>query len=202
MRLFGTGNGGSRDSLPTPRAQIDENAGVSRAEFHRASDGRAVAMVVRHDFDDFRSHPPTFATEAEREWLKEHYQVGSPERERATKAHLTADELPLQVTVLNRPAHSLVKPHYHVNERASTTDTRHQVMVCLSGSVRVGIYAREGEHIVDVVLETGDLALLYEGHSIETLEDGTRLLEIKQGPMPSNPFDDNVAIVGPEAAAR
>jgi hypothetical protein len=66
----------------------------------------------------------------------------------------------------------------------------------------VGIYAREGEHIAHVVLTTGDLALLFEGHSIETLEDGTRLLEIKQGPMPSDPFDDNVPIVDSQAAAR
>jgi hypothetical protein len=151
-------------------------------------------MVVRHDFDDFGSHPPTFATDAERAWLKEHYRVASPELERETKAHLTPDELPLQVTILNRPAGSFVKPHYHTNEGPPASETRHQVMVCLSGSARVGIYAREGTHVADVELRSGDLALLYEGHSIETLEDGTRLLEIKQGPMPSDPFADNVPI--------
>jgi hypothetical protein len=175
---------------------------VSDAEIYRAPDGRAVAVVVRRDFNDFASHPPTFTSDAEREWLSEHYRVASPELERETKAHLTEDELPLQVTILNRPAGSFVNPHYHVNERAPASDTRHQVMVCLSGSARVGVYTREGDHVADVVLAAGDLALLHEGHSIETLEDGTRLLEIKQGPMPLDPFADNVPIADAGAGTR
>lgn len=167
---------------------------MSRAKLYQAFDGRTIAMVVRADFDDFTSYPPTFATEQERAWLREHYRVTSPELERETKAHLTEDSLPLQITLLNRPAGAFVKPHYHVNERPASSDTRHQVMVCLAGRARIGIFAKEGDHVVDVELGAGDFALLYEGHSIETLQDGTRLLEIKQGPMPANPFDDNVAI--------
>ena len=167
---------------------------MSDVEFYRASDGRPVAMVVRSDFDAFASHPPTFATEEERSWLAEHYRVASPELERETKAHLTPDELPLQITVLNRPAGAFVKPHYHVNDGPPGGETRHQVMACLAGSARIGIFAKEGPHVADVDLEQGDFALLYEGHSIETLADGTRLLEIKQGPAPANPFDDNVPI--------
>jgi hypothetical protein len=174
---------------------------MSTAEMHRAADGRPLAMVVRHDFDDFTSFPPTFDTQAEREWLQEHYRVASPELERTTKAHLTPDELPLQMTLLNRPAGAFVKPHYHVNEGAAELDTRHQVMVCLTGRARIGIFAKEGDHVTDVDLDAGDLILMYEGHSIETLEDGTRLLEIKQGPMPANPFDDNVPIDSKEGAA-
>lgn len=167
---------------------------MSRAEVFRAPDGREVALVVRSDFDDFGSYPPTFATDEERAWLAEHYRVSSPELERETKAHLTPDELPLQLTVLNRPAGAFVKPHYHVNEGAAASETRHQVMVCLTGSARIGIYAKEGPHLGDVELAAGDFALLFEGHSIETLEDGTRLLEIKQGPMPADPFADNVPV--------
>jgi len=167
---------------------------VTGIEYFHAPDGRPVAMLVPHDFDDFESHPPTFETQEEREWLKEHYRVDSPELERLTKAHLTPDELPLQITILARPAGTFVKPHWHLNERPPEIETRHQVMVCLSGSARVGLFAREGDHVGDVVLGTGDLLLMYEGHSIETLEDGTRLLEIKQGPMPTDPFGDNIAI--------
>jgi hypothetical protein len=63
------------------------------------------------------------------------------------------------------------------------------------------VFAKEGDHIVDVELGTGDVVLLYEGHSIETLEDGTRLLEIKQGPMPEDPLADNVALPSVSAAA-
>ena len=169
---------------------------MSKADFYRAPGGRVVAMVVRSDFDDFESHPPTFDSEEEREWLKRHYRVNSPELERRTKAHLTEDELPLQITVLNRPEGAFVKPHYHLNEGPPHSETRHQVMVCLSGSARIGLFAKEGDHVDDVTLRAGDFALLYEGHSIETLEDGTRLLEIKQGPMPADPYADNVAIEG------
>jgi hypothetical protein len=172
---------------------------MSTAEFHRAADGRTLAMVIRADFDDFASFPPTFETAEEREWLERHYRVGSAELERTTKAHLTPDELPLQMTLLNRPSGALVKPHYHINEGAPQSETRHQVMVCLTGRARIGIFAKEGPHVADVELAAGDTILMYEGHSIETLEDGTRLLEIKQGPMPANPFDDNVAITTEEA---
>jgi hypothetical protein len=167
---------------------------MSRAETYTAPDGRPVGLVVRADFDDFASHPPTFNDEAEREWLAEYYDVASPELERTTKAHLTPDELPLQITLLNRPEGSQVKPHYHTNDRPPDSDTRHQVMVCLTGSARIGLFAKEGNHVADVVLGPGDLALMYEGHSIESLEDGTRLVEVKQGPMPANPLEDNVAL--------
>ncbi len=102
--------------------------------------------------------------------------------------------------MLRRPAGAFVKPHYHVNERETESATRHQVMVCLGGLARIGVYTKEGEHVADVDLSAGDVALLYEGHSIETREDGTRLLEIKQGPMPADPFADNVPL-GEEVAA-
>ena len=173
---------------------------MSRAETYRGPDGRPVAMVVRSDFDDFASHPPTFDTAEEREWLAAHYDVSSAELERTTKAHLTPDELPLQITVLARPPGAYVKPHYHINDRPPVSDTRHQVMVCLAGAARIGVYAKEGEHVADVVVGPGDFALLCEGHSIETLEQGTRLLEVKQGPMPADPLQDNVPLATSESA--
>jgi hypothetical protein len=175
---------------------------MSQAETYRAPDGRPIGMVVRSDFDDYASHPPTFETDVEREWLAASYSVASPEQERATKAHLTPDELPLQITVLNRPAGSLVRPHYHTNDELPRSETRHQVMVCLSGRARIGLFAKEGDHVADVELAPGDFALLYEGHSIETLKDGTRLLEVKQGPMPQDPRADNVPLAGTETSAR
>ena len=174
---------------------------MSQVETYTAPDGRPIGMVVRSDFDDYASHPPTFETEVEREWLAASYSVASPEQERATKAHLTPDELPLQLTVLNRPAGSLVRPHYHTNDELPRSETRHQVMVCLSGCARIGLFAKEGDHVADVELAPGDFALLYEGHSIETLEDGTRLLEVKQGPMPADPREDNVPLTGAETSA-
>ena len=122
---------------------------VSGVEIYRARDGREIGLVIRADFDDFASHPPTFDTAEERAWLERHYRVDSPELERRTKAHVTADELPLQVTVLNRPAGAFVNPHYHTNERSPQTATRHQVMVCLGGAVRIGLFATDGDHVED-----------------------------------------------------
>jgi hypothetical protein len=167
---------------------------VSKAELHHASDGRMVAMVIRHDFDDFESYPPTFSTAEERGWLQRGYRVASPEVERATKAHLTPDDASLQMTILNRPASAYVKPHYHLNERPPTGQFRHQTMICLSGQARIGVYEYEGAHVADVDLEAGDLVMLCEGHSILSVRDGTRLVEIKQGPMPDEPFGDSVMI--------
>ncbi len=173
---------------------------MSEVEHVHAADGRPLAMVVRGDFDDFAAHPPTFETPEERDWLVRHYNVSSPERERATKAHLTADELPLQITILNRGAGGFVKPHWHTNETAAESESRHQVMICQRGSARIGVFARDGPHAADIVLRAGDLVLLHEGHSVETLEDGTRLIEIKQGPMPADRLADNVPVpTGPEA---
>ena len=171
---------------------------MSDIEVHRGPDGATLAMVVRADFDAFEAYPPTFETEEEREWLARHYRVASPELERRTKAHLTDDVLPLQLTILNRPAGAFVKPHYHTNDGPAESETRHQVMLCQAGSAEIGIFSRDGTHVADVVLGPGDLALLFEGHSIRTLEDGTRLVEIKQGPMPADPFADNVPV--PEQA--
>ena len=167
---------------------------MNGVEYFRAAGGRLIGLLVPHDFDDFESHPPTFETDEEREWLKSFYRVKSPELERRTKAHITADELPLQITVLQRPAGSFVKPHWHLNERPPDVETRHQVMFCAGGSARVGLFTKEGDHVADVVMAPGDLLLMCEGHSIETLEDGTRLLEIKQGPMPQDPFGDSIAL--------
>jgi hypothetical protein len=174
---------------------------MSAAEWLKADDGRVLAMVLRQDFDDFASHPPTFDTEEEREWLRDYYKVASPELERVTKAHVTEEGLPLQITILNRPAGAFVKPHYHVNERPPVSATRHQVMICLSGKARIGVFDKDGPHAGDIDLGPGDLILMYEGHSIETLIDGTRLIEIKQGPSPTNPYDDNVAIESSAAQA-
>jgi hypothetical protein len=179
----------------------EEGRAMTGVQFFNAPDGRPIGMLVPHDFDDFESHRPTFETDEEREWLKSYYRVESPDLERRTKAHITDDDLPLQVTVLARPAGAFVNPHWHRNEAPPAGETRHQVMVCMSGSARVGLFAKEGAHVADVVLGPGDLLLMYEGHSIETLEDGTRLIEVKQGPMPEDPFGDSIALAHVAASA-
>ncbi|MBX6351513.1 MAG: hypothetical protein IRZ11_08420, partial [Clostridia bacterium] len=110
------------------------------------------------------------------------------------KAHITEDEWPLQIVLLNRPKGSFTKAHYHVNERPPEVKTRHQVLICQRGAVEVGVYTKEGEALGEVVLRPGDLVLCLEGHSVRFLEDGTKVVEIKQGPFPETDAADKVEL--------
>lgn len=161
-------------------------------EYIKAADGRTIAMVVRDDFGDYAAFPPYLDTEEEKAHLAAAYQGQDPEKERNSKAHITANELPLQVILLNRDPGSVVNPHYHaVTERPQTT-TRHQIMFCKAGKMRIGVYAKEGVHVKDVDLGPGDFILMYEGHQIEFLEPGTRAIEIKEGPFPETDEADKI----------
>lgn len=161
---------------------------------YRAEDGRFIAMFIPGNFDDFQGFPPFVRTEEEIRHLQQAYQVRSPEVERSTKAHLTEDELPLQIVLLQRPPGSKVNPHYHVNDTPSESPTRHQLMICFSGHARIGISTKDGIHLDTVDLHTHDMLLLAEGHAIEFVEEGTRLVEIKMGPFPGSDAADKVDI--------
>lgn len=158
-----------------------------------SSDGRLIGLLVPGGFSDFESFPPHIATEAERAHLAEAYQVNA-EREARTKAHLTADELPLQIVVLARDPGSKVNPHYHVNDQPAQSATRHQIMVCQGGRARIGLYTSGGEHVDTVEIRQHDLILMTEGHSIEFVDPDTRLVEIKMGPFPETDAADKVDI--------
>ena len=163
-------------------------------EYRAPDDNRFIALFVPGDFDDFLGFPPFLNSEEELRHLREAYQVRSPEVERSTKAHLTEDELPLQIVILQRPPGSKVNPHYHLNDHPSQSRTRHQLMVCFSGHARIGIYTKDGIHLDTVDLRQHDMVLVAEGHSIEFVEPGTRLIEIKMGPFPGSDAADKVDI--------
>ncbi|MFQ5896592.1 MAG: hypothetical protein ACE5JJ_12385, partial [Nitrospinota bacterium] len=150
-------------------------------EYYKAPDGRTVALVIRDGFDDYAAFPPYLSSEAEQAHLREAYAGSDPEEERQTKAHITEDELPLQIVLLRRKPGAVTKPHYHVVDERPRNATRHQIMLCKSGALRIGIYSKEGTHVDTVDLGPGDLILMYEGHSIEFLKPGTRAVEIKEG---------------------
>lgn len=157
---------------------------------YRAKDGRLIGLLIRGSFSDYESFPPFVDSAAEVEHIQDAYKVSDPLRERYTKAHLTADELPLQIVVLAREKGSRVNPHFHRNDVQPDSATRHQIMICQAGTARIGLYTKEAEHIADVLIERDDVILMCEGHSIEFVEEGTKLLEIKQGPFPATDAAD------------
>jgi hypothetical protein len=52
------------------------------------------------------------------------------------------------------------------------------------------IYTLDAEEVETLILEAGDvLVLLSSGHGYRILEDGTRVIEIKNGPYPGADVD-------------
>ena len=174
----------------TKHEQFPECEGM---EYYFADDGRLVAMVVRSNFESYGLFPPFLDTEEERAFVKTAYDINL-DRERHTKAHVTPEDFPLQITLLNRDPGSVVKPHYHNVFEAPTGDYRHQIMLTLRGRIRIGIFTVDNEHLTNVFLEPGDLILMAEGHQIEFLEPDTKVIEIKQGPIPAAIADEMVVL--------
>lgn len=165
---------------------------AGQIEAYRAADGRLVALYVPGDFTDYTSFPPFVDTPEEQAHLAQAYKVISPQRERETKAHVTADELPLQIVLLNRDPGSYVRPHYHLNDTPALSRTRHQILLCQRGRMRVGLYTKEGLLLGHVTLRPGDFVLCCEGHSLEFLDPDTKVIEIKMGPFPGSDAADKV----------
>ncbi|MEP9350287.1 hypothetical protein [Xanthobacter sp. KR7-225] len=161
--------------------------------FHAPDDGRTVAIFIGAKFDAFDRFPPFMETEAEIRHVQEAYKVADPSLERTTKAHVTDNDWPLQIIMLERHPGATTLPHYHVpNAPLPALPTRHQILVCQRGKARVGIFTTSGTSLGDVYLEPNDLLLMAEGHEVEFLEPRTRLIEIKQGPFPGSDADDKV----------
>lgn len=161
-------------------------------EYYRADDGRTVAIHIRASFEDYEAYPPYLETEEEKRHLEEAYDARSPEFERKTKAHVTPDEFPIQVIVLNRPPGSAVNPHYHEVTEHPEPPTRHQIMYCQRGALEIGVYTKEGDDLGTARVEAGDMLLMAEGHSIEFVEEDTKAFEFKQGPFPGSDAADKI----------
>ena len=163
--------------------------------FRSPNDGRIVAIHIKGEFQEFDKFPPFMETEDEIRHVREAYKVSDPSAERTTKAHVTDNSWPLQVILLQREPGGTTLPHYHVpNEPLPAFPTRHQILICQSGQARVGLFTREGQSLGDAILNPNDLILMLEGHEVEFLQPGTRLVEVKQGPFPGTDADDKVDI--------
>jgi hypothetical protein len=161
--------------------------------FRAPNDGRPIAIFIGHEFDEFEKFPPYLRSEDELRHVREAYKIEDPLLERTTKAHITDDSWPLQIIILERNPGGTTLPHYHIPTGAlPALPTRHQVLICQSGKARVGIFTTQGQSLGNIVLRPNDVVLLLEGHEVEFIEPGTRLIEIKQGPFPGTDADDKV----------
>jgi hypothetical protein len=173
---------------------LAESSLLNHVQYFRApDDGRPVAIFISGQFNEFEKFPPFMETEEEIRHVREAYKIADPLLERKTKAHITDNSWPLQIILLQRDPGGTTLPHYHVpTEPLPELPTRHQILVCQSGKARVGIFTRQGQALGEVVMRPNDLVLLLEGHEVEFLERGTRLIEVKQGPFPGTDADDKV----------
>lgn len=88
----------------------------------------------------------------------------------------------IQVGTWNYDAGKQLQDHLHNEFERSATRTCETVYM-VSGSMRVRLYTLEKEFVESFDIKAGDtLILLDSGHGYEILEDGTKVLEIKNGP--------------------
>jgi len=75
-----------------------------------------------------------------------------------------------------------LQPHIH-NELKREASRTQEVVFVRSGSVLAHIYDEAGDLVEKVTLKPSDtLVLLRGGHGYKILEDGTSVLEVKNGP--------------------
>ncbi|MBA7630127.1 hypothetical protein ES703_37637 [subsurface metagenome] len=95
----------------------------------------------------------------------------------------------LQVGVWGYDRGIRLQPHIHNEARREISRTQEAIFV-RSGSVAATIFDEEGGFVERLELGPGDtLILLKGGHGYEILEDGTQVLEVKNGPFPGAEVD-------------
>lgn len=80
-------------------------------------------------------------------------------------------------------------PHIH-NEVRRDINRTCETLYVISGSLEASIYDLKGELIDTFVAEAGDIVILLAcGHGYRILSDGTKVLEVKNGPYPGADAD-------------
>lgn len=94
------------------------------------------------------------------------------------------DEEYIQVGKWNYQNGKELLAHKH-NAVPRTFQRTQEVVYVRTGKIAARIYDEEGKLVERVELESGDtIVLLAGGHGYDILEDGTKVLEIKNGPYP------------------
>ena len=93
----------------------------------------------------------------------------------------TEDGLSVQAGVLAYPASHVIPRHAHRPQRRQIEGTP-EVIIVQEGTLTLQFYAAQNAAPQTVVLETGDMVILYAGGHGFMANTDVRILEIKQGP--------------------
>jgi len=101
----------------------------------------------------------------------------------------SADDDFVQVGVWGYDKGVRLQPHVHNEVRREITRTQ-EVIFVKSGRVAASIFDENDTLVEKIELNPGDtLILLKGGHGYEILENGTQVLEVKNGPYPGAEVD-------------
>ncbi len=94
----------------------------------------------------------------------------------------TPDELFIQAGTWQYDEGKILAAHRHKIHERNVSKTQ-EVAYVKRGRMKVSIYTDAGALVAEPVLESGDFVILAAGgHGYEILEDGTQVLEVKNGP--------------------
>ena len=95
---------------------------------------------------------------------------------------ITPGELFIQVGSWWYDAGKKLDSHLH-NEFERTASRTQEMTYVKRGAMKVLLYDEEKNFLKDFILKEGDLAVFaYGGHGYEIIEDGTQIIEAKNGP--------------------
>jgi hypothetical protein len=88
----------------------------------------------------------------------------------------------LQIGSWNYPSKKILQRHFHrlVNRSVNRT---HEIIIVLEGSLKAQIYTLEKEFVKEVIINSFEVGIMLNcAHGYEIIEDGTKVIEIKNGP--------------------
>ncbi|MFA6329457.1 MAG: hypothetical protein WCX64_02100 [Candidatus Micrarchaeia archaeon] len=98
----------------------------------------------------------------------------------------------LQAATWNYERGKHLKAHGH-NICERTSNRTHEVLFVKRGKVKATFFGEDDALLKEIELTAGDIAVIQNGgHSYDVLEDGTQVLEIKNGPYPGIEKDKKV----------
>jgi len=92
------------------------------------------------------------------------------------------DDEYIQVGIWGYPAGKELKAHIH-NEVTREVLWTQEVIFVRKGKIRANIYDTKEQKIAELEVAAGDIIILLRGgHGYDIIEDGTQVLEVKNGP--------------------